>query len=171
LTIAALKQAVDMWKTENRGDYFVGDAAYGFWLQWLRDVEAGKVQDPKVGMQGNGWCFDVLIHSRRIAGTWLNQTADDFTGETAKQLHIAADHYSQIAKESMKNIKSSWDLAPSPKQFDAWTSQMRQEQIARLESAREHDRAAIEAITRALAAEEEKASKSPVISSTKSKQP
>jgi beta-lactamase regulating signal transducer with metallopeptidase domain len=153
LTIAALKQAADMWKTEKRGAYFVGDAAYAFWLKWLRDVEAGTVKDPKAGMHGNGWCFEVLIHSRRIAGRWLKQTADDFTGETGRQLRIAADHYTQLVEVCMKDINSPWDLAPGPVRFDAWTSRMRQQEIARLEAAREHDRAAIDAITQALAAE------------------
>ena len=153
LTLAALKQAVDMWKTEKRDAYFVGDAAYAFWLNWLRDVEAGKVSDPKAGMQGNAWCFAVLIHSRSIAGRWLNRAANDFSGETANQLRVAADHYTQIADLCLKDINTSWDLAPVPARFDAWTSQMRQQQIARLQAACEHDRAAIQAITRALAAE------------------
>lgn len=86
--------------------------------------------------------------------------------EAAKQLRIAANHYSQIAEECMKDINTSWDLTPHPNNFDKWTSEMRRRQVARLEAAREHDRAAIEAITKALAAEDAKVSE---ISSTESK--
>lgn len=152
LTIAALKQAVEMWKTEKREAYFVGEAAYAHWLKWLRDVDSGKVENPKGGMQGNGWCYDVLIHSRRIAGPWLKQRAEDFDGETASQLRVAADDYAQIATLCMKGLKCPWDLALGPNRFDAWTRELRQDQIARLEAARVHDRAAVAAIEKALEA-------------------
>ncbi len=149
---AALKQAVEMWNTEKRGDYFVGEAAYAHWLSWLRAVDSSEVKDPKGGMQGNGWCYDVLIHSRRIAGRWLNRKADDFSGETAGQLRVAADHYTRIAELCIKDLSCPWDLALGPNRFDQWTSAMRREQIARLEAAREHDRAAAAAIEKALEA-------------------
>ena len=147
LTLAALRQAVEMWNTEKQQAYFCGEAAYAHWLRWLGDVEAGKVADPASGLPGNSWCYAVLIHSRRIAGRWLNQAAGDFTGESASQLRIAAEHYAQIAEVCMKDLKSPWDLTPG---IDHWTSQLRQQQIARLEAAREHDRAAVDGLTTAL---------------------
>ena len=150
LIIAALKQAIEMWNTDKREAYFVGEAAYAYWLEWLRAVESGTVDDPKAGMQGNGWCFDVLIHCRRIAGRWLRQKADDFDGRTAEQLRLAADHYTQIAELCMKDLDRPWDLALAPNRFDAWTSELRKDQIARLEAARDHDLAAIAAIEKAL---------------------
>ncbi|MEX0777064.1 MAG: hypothetical protein WD042_15275 [Phycisphaeraceae bacterium] len=151
LTVAALKQAVDMWKIQKRQAYFVGEAAYTHWLGWLRDVDAGKVADPKAGMQGNGWCFDVLIHSRRIAGPWLKAKSQQFDGEARKQLLVAADHYGQITEGCMKGVKCPWDVTLGPAEFGKWTSALRQDEIARLEAARDHDRAAIAAIERALA--------------------
>ena len=150
LTIAALKQAVEMWNTEKRQAYFCGEAAYTHWLGWLSDVERGKVDDPKAGMQGNGWCFDVLVHSRRIAGRWLKRKADEFDGVTATQLHVAAEHYAQIPEVCMKGVKCPWDLALAPERVADWTSELRQTQTARLEAAREHDRAAVAAIEKAL---------------------
>ena len=150
LTIAALKQAVAMWNTEKCEAYFVGKAAYAHWLRWLRDVERGQVDDPKAGMQGNGWCFDVLIHSRRIAGRWLKEQATTFDGAAEKELQITADHYAQIAELCMQGLTCPWDLAPGPDRFDAWTSTLRQDQIVRLEAAREHDRTAVAAIENVL---------------------
>ncbi len=150
LTISALKQTVEMWNTEKRDDYFVGKAAYAFWLNWLRDVDASKIEDPKSGMQGNGWCFDVLVHSRRIAGRWLKKKAGDFDGQTAKELLTAANNFSQVAELCMKGIGCPWELALPPNQFDDWTSELRQEQISKLETAQIHDQAAITAIEKAL---------------------
>jgi len=151
LTVAALTQAAEMWHTEKREAYFVGEAAYAHWLGWLRDVEAGKVEDPKAGMQGNGWCFDVLVHSRRIAGRWLSGKADGLGGGAAPHLRAAADHYAQVAVLCMRDLDCPWDLTLGPRRADEWTSALRQEQIARLEASRDHDRAAVAAIEQALA--------------------
>lgn len=150
LTIAVLKQAMEMWNTEKCEACFVGEAAYAHWLSWLSDVKCGEVDNSKVGMLGNGWCFNVLIHSRRIAGRWLKQKANDFDGEAAKELRVAADHYTQISELCMKDLDCPWDLALGPDRFDDWTSELRQDQTARLEAAREHDRAAFAAIENAL---------------------
>jgi hypothetical protein len=152
--VASLKQAVDMWQAEKRGDYWCGEAAYREWLAWLQGVEDGTVVNPKGGMQGNGWCYDVLCHSRRIAGRWLAQQAERFDGEARTQLLVVADHYRQMAEELIDGYGCSWSLAMGPGQFDQWTPQLRQEEIRRLESAREHDRSAIKAIGNALAAME-----------------
>lgn len=152
LTVAALRQAVDMWKTEKRDKYFCGEAAYRHWLGWLGDVEAGRAADPKAGMQGNGWCFDVLVHSRRIAGRWLKAKAAGFDGEAGRQTALAAGHYTAIAEGCMKGLDCPWDLAPPPGKAGQWTGQMRQEQVRRLRAARDHDAAAITALEKALAA-------------------
>ena len=149
LTVAALHQAVEMWKAEKHDAYFVGEAAYTHWLGWLGCVEAGQVNEPQAGMQGNGWCYDVLIHSRRIAGRWLRQRADESGGEAARELLTAAHHYTQIAESLLDGLDCPWDLALRPDRQDAWTSEMRRSQIARLEVAREHEGAAVSAICRA----------------------
>ena len=152
LTMAALRQAVDMWHTEKRDKYYVGEAAYAYWLKWLSDVDPGRIADPKAGMQGNGWCYDTLIHYRQHAAEWLKQTADDFDGDARQELLIAADHFEQIAAVCTKGLNSPWDLALRPDRFDEWTSAMRADQITRLTAARDHDRAAIAAIKKALTA-------------------
>ncbi len=150
LTEAALQQAVDMWNAEKCGAYYVGDAAYTHWLGWLRDVDSGAVENPMAGMQGNGWCLDVLIHNRRIAGRWLEKNAGTFDGDAGRHLEAAAGHYAQIAELCMEDIGCPWDLAPAPERFEQWTGAMRQDQIARLEAACDCDRAAVAAIEKAL---------------------
>ena len=152
LLIAALKQAVAMWKTEKRKAYFCGDAAYEQWLQWLGDVEAGDAENPKVAMQGNGWCFDVLIHSRRIAARWLKLQAKKYEDDVAKPLRTAADHYNQLVDICMKDLACPWDLALPPDKIAQWTPAMQRDLIQRLKAARKHDTAAINAIEQALEA-------------------
>lgn len=152
LTVAALEQAVDMWHsdTKHSNAYYSGKAAYEYWLKWLRGVEAGDIDDPKAGMQGNGWCYDVLTHCRPIAARWLRARAGEYQGTVREQLLVAAEHYRELTEECMAGIDCAWSLCPGPGKFDEWTSEMRQKQIARLETARKHDRAAITAIARAL---------------------
>lgn len=152
LTTAALQQAVAMWHSPDAHEhhYYCGDKAYEKWLGWLRSVEAGDVADPRSGMQGNGWCFDVLIQSRRIAGPWLRQKAHLFSGETQRAILLAADHYDKIAPLCLEGCVSPWDIALPPSKADQWTSRVRQTQIIRLEAARQHDAAAIAAIEAAL---------------------
>jgi hypothetical protein len=154
LTVSALKQAVDMWNAEKREEYFVGDAAYQRWLGWLRSVDAGETDDPQAGMQGNGWCYDVLVHSRRIAGAWLEGKADALGDGASAHLRAAAEHHAEIARLCMRGLKCPWDLALAPNRADDWTGQLRRDQTSRLEAAREHDRAAIAAIEKALATPE-----------------
>lgn len=153
LMIAALKQAVEMWKTEKREKaYFCGEAAYAHWLNWLRGVDSGEVKDPKAGMQGNGWYYNVLEHSRAIAGRWLKRRAESFTREARDHLLAAADHYSRITELCMEGLDEPWQLALSPDKLDRWTPDMRRTQIQRLEAARQQDREAIAEIEKGLAA-------------------
>ncbi len=154
LTIAALRQAVDMWTAEKRDKYYVGEAAYAHWLKWLQDVHAGRIDNAGEGMQGNGWCYDMLIHGRRHAAHWLEQVAGDFDSNAREQLLVAAGRYAQLVERCMEGLDNPWSLALTPDRIDDWTSAMQQGQIARLTAARDHDRAAIAAIERALAAVE-----------------
>lgn len=149
LLVAGLRQAVEMWHAEKRESYLVGEAAYAHWLDWLRDVDAGMASAPRTGVQGNGWCFDVLVHCRRIAGGWLRRHAETIGApQAADCLRTAADQYAQLAAACMHDLECPWNLAVGPDR--AWTAEMRQEQIARLEVARAHDRAAIAAIELAI---------------------
>lgn len=150
LTIAALNQAVKMWETDKREEYLLGETAYALWLDWLEGVENREVVEPRKGMQGNGWCFDVLIQNRRIAGEWLRAKAAKHPDAVGECLATAADHYTRIAEACMEDQSSSWELALPPDRFNDWTSEMRQSQVARLKTARTHDRSAISAIKAAL---------------------
>ncbi|MBN2587027.1 MAG: hypothetical protein JXA64_03210 [Candidatus Fermentibacteraceae bacterium] len=147
----ALRQAVDMWTAPKQEDqYLCGDSAYSFWLDWLAGVDSGAVGDPRSGMQGNGWCYDVLIHSRGIAGRWLGWKAEELGGEAGRHLHLAAEHYDELAGVLSEGIEDAWSLALPPQKFDEWTTVMRRDQTERLKRARNHDRDAISAIQGAL---------------------
>ena len=150
LTIAALQQAVQMWHTEKVGAYFIGSAAYDHWLNWLNDAHQGRIENPQVSMQGNAWCFAVLVHSRKIAGAWLQQKAANFDDPTASHLRRAAEHYTQLAQSCAADFASPWDLALRPERIEHRTPTRRQTQITRLKTARRHDRSAIAEIEKAL---------------------
>lgn len=146
LALAALYQAVDMWQTDRRGAYLLGEAAYAHWVQWLSDVQDGRVADPKAGMQGNGWCFDSLISYRRSAAAWLAEIGEDLLTAARAPLMLAADQYTRLADGCMKDLDCPWSLTPCPENIGKWGAAMRAEQISRLEAAREHDRAAVSVI-------------------------
>ena len=150
LTLAALRQAARMWHEEQCQAYFCGDAAYEHWLNWLRGVDAGEVDEPEAGMQGNGWCLDVLTHCRPIAAAWLKGKAPLFGDEAGRHLLAAAEHYAALSELCMEGLDCSWSLALPPDKSAQWTPAMREEQIKRLEGAREHDRAAVAEIENAL---------------------
>jgi hypothetical protein len=151
LFLAALEQSVAMWKTDRLVNaYFCGDRAYEHWLDWLRGIDEGEIDSPAEGMQGNGWCYDVLVHSRRIASRWLEEQAEEVEKEARTHLLHAAENYALVANALMRELECSWELALPPESYGDWTSQMRDEQIQRLEIAREHGRSAIGAIERVL---------------------
>jgi hypothetical protein len=149
--VGALRQAVEMWRTERCGDYFVGDAAYGFWLDWLGDLEARSGGAPQPGVQGNGWCYDVLVHCRRIAARWLAAHAGDLGPAVQAHLLAAAEHYARLATEALAGFDCPWSLTIGAGNPDGWTSALRQTQLARLEVARAADAAAVAEIAAAVA--------------------
>jgi hypothetical protein len=67
-------------------------------------------------------------------------------------LLAAADHYAHLAGLCTKGLRCPWELTLPPDKYDDWTGALRQDQIERLSQARDHDRAAIAAISAALAA-------------------
>ena len=143
LIISGLRQGVNMWDSSKIGAYYVGAAAYDYWMDWLHNVNNGKVDNPKSGMQGNGWCYDVLIQNRRVAGKWLREKAEDFSGETAEKLVTVAENYDKIAELCMEDLKNPWDLALGPDKFETWTTELRKEQIDRLKTSCDLDQNAI----------------------------
>jgi hypothetical protein len=148
---AALQQAVEMWTAGLLDDQYVtGEEAYRFWIDWLSGIDAGNVDDPKAGMQGNGWCLDVLLHSREAAARWLAEKALEMDADPGKCLTEAADHYRVLVRVLSEGLGCTWDLALPPDRFDEWTPELRADQIGRLRKAEESDSAAIAAIGRAL---------------------
>jgi hypothetical protein len=121
---------------------------------WLRDVEAGKIDasGAKAGMQGNGWCYDVLTSSR-IDRRSLAQADRRNCSTVARSKHLlkAAELYARIDPVLVEADKCPWDLTLGPGRFKtSGPARLRQTQIKRLEQARELDRAAIAEITKAL---------------------
>jgi hypothetical protein len=149
LMTGALEQAVEMWGAKERNDYFCGEAAYSHWLDWLKKVDSEE-EDPKAGMRGNGCYYDVLAHSRRIAGKWLKEKAENYQGQAQEYLLAASSQYEKMHKVLTDRLDCIGDLALHPDCYDDWNSAMRQDQMKRLQLALDHDRAAIAEIEKAL---------------------
>jgi hypothetical protein len=153
LLMGCLGQAVDMWSAGKRGDqYLTGSLAYDFWTGWLESVDEGTAEDPVSGMMGNGWYYDVLIHSRAIAGRWLRLKADEVGGTVGRHLSAAVESYEGMVEVLSEGIECAWSLALPPEKHEDWTSSMRMDQVQRLRTASEKDAEAISAIERALTA-------------------
>lgn len=155
LASAALAQAVDMWHAGRSGanqDYLTGRAAYDHWLDWLEGIDAGRVENPSAGMQGNGWCFDMLCQCRHLAAGWLENEAPKLLPEARQPLAEAAGAYRQLVATCMKGLECTWHLALPPTGADQWTPAQRAELIQRLGAARRCEAQAVEALAAAGAA-------------------
>ena len=150
LATNAMREAVAMWNEGWSGDYAMGDNAYRVWLDWLKAVESGEIADPKPAMQGNGWVFDSLSGYRQAASAFLREAAAEFDHSVQPHMTRAADAYDAMVAALTQGIDCPWSLTKDPGKADEWTSELRCDQIRRVEAAREHDRKAIEAIEAAL---------------------
>lgn len=147
----ALAQAVEMWYAGEQGDqYLCGGAAYDFWVDWLDSVDRGGVEDPVSGMTGNGWCYEVLVHCRSVAGRWLRRRADGLGGTAGNHLLKAAESCEGLVGVLSEGLDCPWNLALPPERGGEWTGAMRREQADRLRRARDLDEEAVSAIGSAL---------------------
>jgi hypothetical protein len=154
LAAAALEQAVQMAKTEESGNYFVGFKAWDVYVQRLKALEPADDKARQEAMVGNAWIYECLAQYRGAAARYLREIAGEFNARAAEHLRSAADRYETISHEVLRDEKhGSGTIAPSPwalKEGKTWTSQMRLDQIRRLNTALPLEREAIQEIETAL---------------------
>ena len=68
---------------------------------WLDGVEGFSSGVWASSVHGNGWCFEVLISSRRIASSWLDKIADD-AGASRGPLRSAAGSFATLVDMCMQ---------------------------------------------------------------------
>jgi hypothetical protein len=154
LALGALKQAVDMAQTEEAEGYHVGARAWGDYVDKLRALQEADEDALKGSMLGNSWIYECLAQYRGAAAYYLRDIAAEFNAEAAEHLLKAADLYEHMSNEVLRDSEHCLlTVAPLPwslKEGEAWTSEMRAEQIRRLEGAWPLERRAIQAIETAL---------------------
>ena len=155
LALGALQQAVKMAKTEETGNYFVGLKAWDNYLQKLKALEQADEKARKDAMQGNAWIYECLAQYRGVASQYLRDVAGEFDAPAAQHLRKAADLYGRMSDDVLRDKEHCVvTIAPYPwalKEGKSWTSEIRQEQIRRLEAALPIEREAIAEIEKALA--------------------
>jgi hypothetical protein len=155
LAVGALQQAVKMAKTEESGSYFLGFKAWDNYLQKLRALEQADEKTRKDSMQGNAWIYECLAQYRGAACQYLREVAGEFDAPAAEHLRRAADLYAKMSNDVLRDKEHCVvTIAPHPwalKEGKSWTSEMRQEQIRRLDAALPLEREAVQEIEKALA--------------------
>lgn len=157
LALAALRQAVAMAKTAEAENYYVGFKAWDMWIERLKALDEADEQTRKDAMLGNSWIYECLAQYRAVAARYLEQVADEFNPTAAAHLKKASELYAQMSAGSLRGDKCLLDVAPLPwslKEGEAWTKEMRHDQIKRLEAALPLEREAIQEIEKALASVE-----------------
>jgi hypothetical protein len=155
LAVGALRQAVEMAKAEQSGDYFVGFKAWDAYVAKLEALEQGDDKARQGAMLGNAWIYECLAQYRGVAARYLRDVACEFDGPAAAHLLRAADLYEQMSNEVLRD-KEHCVVTVAPygwalKKGETWTSERRQAQIARLRRALPLERAAIAELESALA--------------------
>ncbi len=156
LAIEALQQAVDMAKTADADNYYVGFKAWQEYVDQLRGLE--QVDDDTRGgwMVGNSWIYECLASFRGVAARYLRAVSGEFNPNVSAHLLRAADLYGQMSNEVLRDgVKGALDIAPLPWSMgeqQVWPTEMRQEQIQRLEAALALERQALGEIEDALSA-------------------
>jgi hypothetical protein len=154
LAVGALRQAIEMAKTERSGDYWVGFKAWDVYLQKLEALDGADDKARQGAMLGNAWIYECLAQYRGVAACYLRGVADEFPPEAAKHLRRAAELYARMSDEVLRDKEHCVvTIAPYPwalKEGKTWTSEMRREQLRRLRAALPLEREAIQEIEAAL---------------------
>jgi hypothetical protein len=155
LATGALEQALAMSQAKEAGDYHVGFAACGAYLARLRTLQEADEETQKGDMLGNSWIYECLAKYRAAAALYLREVAGEFGSPAEGHLFKAAELYERMSSEVLQDRKHCLiTIAPLPwslKEGQAWTNEMRQDQIARLEAALPLEREALREVKGALA--------------------
>jgi hypothetical protein len=103
---------------------------------------------------GNAWIYECLASYRGSAARYLREVTGEFESPVAAHLLQAAALYEQISGEVLTDAThTTMKIAPypgGPEDGKLWTTEMRHEQVRRLEAALPLERAAIAEIEAAL---------------------
>jgi hypothetical protein len=155
LALEALQQALDMATCGKTDTYFVGFEAWMQYIERLRALEEADEATLIALSMGNAWIYESLVRSRAHAAIYLREVANELPPAAASSLSRAADLYQEMSAEMLSDARNDpRAIAPYPamlKRGADWTSQMRRDQVLRLERALGLERQALDAIREGLA--------------------
>ncbi len=156
LATGAIEQAVAMAQAQEAEGYHVGLTAWDAYLARLRALQEADEETQKGDMVGNSWIYECLAQYRSAAAQYLREVASEFGSQAEGHLLKAANLYERMSNEVLQDSEHCLiTIAPLPwslKEGEAWTHEMRQDQITRLEAALPLEREAIREIESALGA-------------------
>lgn len=155
LAAGALEQAVKMAGAQTTEKYFVGFKAWEEYITKLQALQKADAKTRKDAMQGNAWIYECLAQYRACAAEFLQNAAAEFPEPAAAHLRKAAALYDKMSNEVLRDEKNCVvTIAPYPwalKEGQAWSDEVLQGQIRRLEEALPLEREALGEIEAALA--------------------
>jgi len=147
-----------MVNAEEAENYYIGFNAWDKWFEKLGALEEMDDKTRNGSMLGNSWIYECLTAYRAAAAEYLHAVAGEFEPEPAEHLKRAAGLYGKMSGEVLAGDTCLLDIAPLPwslKEGQTWTSEMRQDQMRRLQEALPLEREAVEEIEKALALAED----------------
>jgi hypothetical protein len=143
-----------MSRQADSGGYYLGFKAWDEYLTKLRALQSADDKTRQDSMLGNSWIYECLAQFRYAAAQYLREVAGEFAPEAGEHLRKAADLYEKMASQVLRDDEHCLlTVAPLPwslKEGQAWTNELRADQIRRLEAALPLERQAIQEIEAAL---------------------
>jgi hypothetical protein len=156
LAIEALTQAVEMAGAGASDTYLIGFDAWVDYIGRLRALEKSDEATRRAAAMGNAWIYHCLARYRGSAAKYLERIRIEFPPPVSERLGKAAARYARISREILSDAAGGTaTIAPFPDPAGgavAWSPEMRQEQIRRLERALPLECEAIGEIEQALKA-------------------
>jgi len=154
LALGALQQAVRMARADDADNYYVGFRAWDDYIRRLKAMETADDGTKNEALLGNAWIYECLASYRASASKYLREIAEDFEAPVAERLVRAADLYERLSngvlREGSPDATSITPYPRGPDQGKPWTTEIRQEQVRRLEAALLLERPAIAEIEAAI---------------------
>ena len=145
-----------MAKVEEADGYYVGSKAWDAYVGAIEGLEQADDDARKAAMTGNSWIYECLASFRGVAAEYLRGAAEEFDPPTSDRLLAAADLYDRMSNEVLRDKDTCvLSIAPLPwslKEGETWTSEMRQDQLRRMNEAFLLEQQAIREIEEALGA-------------------
>lgn len=154
LAVGALQQAVKMANAERAETYDVGFKAWDTYIERLKVMDTADEKTRSEALLGNAWIYECLVSYRASGARYLRAIACELESPVATHLTQAARLYEQISSNVLCDAEhATARIAPypgGPDERKSWMTEIRREQVRRLEAARPLEREAVAEIEAAI---------------------